>query len=244
MGIERMAPFMTTFGYGVLTGIDIPGEKPGLYASPEWKKRSFKKAADQVWFPGETVSMGIGQGPITVTPLQQAHFAAEIAERGKIIAAPRLVTGMRPAGSTTIIPRAPQMLPPINIATEEQWNVVHEGMLGAVYGPGGTAYAVGVGSKYKIAGKTGTAQVIAIKQNEKYHAKDVAERNRDHAWFIAFAPAEDPRIAVSVLVENGGFGATAAAPIARKVLDSYVLADESSEPKKNLAEVGGVTTSH
>jgi penicillin-binding protein 2 len=244
MGIERMAPFMTTFGYGVLTSIDIPGEKPGLYASPEWKKRAFKKAADQVWFPGETVSMGIGQGPITVTPLQQAHFAAEIAERGKIIAAPRLVTGMRPAGSTTVIPRAPQMLPPIDIATEEQWNVVHDGMLGAVYGPGGTAYAVGVGSKYKIAGKTGTAQVIAIKQNEKYHAKDVAERNRDHAWFIAFAPAEDPKIAVSVLVENGGFGATAAAPIARKVLDSYLLAGEPSEPKKNLAEVGGVTNSH
>jgi penicillin-binding protein 2 len=226
MGIERMAPFMTTFGYGVLTGIDIPGEKPGLYASPEWKKRAFKKAADQVWFPGETVSMGIGQGPITVTPLQQAHFAAEIAERGKIIAAPRLVTAMRPAGSTTIIARAPQMMTPIDIATEEQWNVVYDGMLGAVYGPGGTAYAVGVGSKYKIAGKTGTAQVIAIKQNEKYHAKDVAERNRDHAWFIAFAPVDDPKIAVSVLVENGGFGATAAAPIARKVLDSYLLAEE------------------
>jgi penicillin-binding protein 2 len=85
---------------------------------------------------------------------------------------------------------------------------------------------VGVGSKYKIAGKTGTAQVIAIKQNEKYHAKDVAERNRDHAWFIAFAPVDDPKIAVSVLVENGGFGATAAAPIARKVLDSYLLAEE------------------
>ena len=232
MGIDRMAPFMTTFGYGVLTGIDIPGEKPGLYASPDWKKRAFKKAADQVWFPGETISMGIGQGPITVTPLQQAHFAAEIAERGKIVAAPRLVTGMRPAGSTTIIPRAPQMLPPIEIATEEQWNVVYDGMLGAVYGPGGTAYAVGVGSKYKIAGKTGTAQVIAIKQNEKYHAKDVAERNRDHAWFIAFAPVEDPKIAVSVLVENGGFGATAAAPIARKVLDSYLLADEAAAEKR------------
>ena len=232
MGIDRMAPFMTTFGYGVLTGIDIPGEKPGLYASPDWKKRAFKKAADQVWFPGETISMGIGQGPITVTPLQQAHFAAEIAERGKIVAAPRLVTGMRPAGSTTIIPRAPQMLPPIEIATEEQWNVVYDGMLGAVYGPGGTAYAVGVGSKYKIAGKTGTAQVIAIKQNEKYHAKDVAERNRDHAWFIAFAPVEDPKIAVSVLVENGGFGATAAAPIARKVLDSYLLADDVAAEKR------------
>ena len=171
--------------------------------------------------------MGIGQGPITVTPLQQAHFAAEIAERGKIIAAPRLVTATRAAGSTTIIARAPQMMKPIDIATEEQWNVVYDGMLGAVYGPGGTAYVVGVGSKYKIAGKTGTAQVITIKQNEKYHAKDVEERKRDHAWFIAFAPIDDPKIAVSVLVENGGFGATAAAPIARKVLDSYLLADDA-----------------
>jgi penicillin-binding protein 2 len=181
-----------------------------------------------VWFPGETISMGIGQGPITVTPLQQAHFAAEIAERGKIIATPRLVTAIRPAGSVTVVPRAPQFMPPITIATDEQWGVVYDGMIGAVYGPGGTAYAVGVGSKYKIAGKTGTAQVIAIKQNEKYHAKDVAERNRDHAWFIAFAPVDDPRIAVSVLVENGGFGAAAAAPIARKVLDSYLLADDAT----------------
>jgi len=232
MGIDRMAPFMTSFGYGVLTGIDIPGEKPGLYASPEWKKHAFKKTADQVWFPGETISMGIGQGPITVTPLQQAHFAAEIAERGKIIAAPRLVAAIRPAGSDTVIPRAPQFMPPVDIATEEQWNVVYDGMLGAVYGPGGTAYAVGVGSKYKIAGKTGTAQVIAIKQNEKYHAKDVSERNRDHAWFIAFAPVDDPKIAVSVLVENGGFGAAAAAPIARKVLDSYLLADDGTAEKR------------
>jgi penicillin-binding protein 2 len=235
MGIERMAPFMTAFGYGVLTGIDIPGEKPGLYASPEWKKRAFKRVADQVWFPGETVSMGIGQGPITVTPLQQAHFAAEIAERGKIVAAPRLVTAIRAAGSTTLVTRSPQFMAPINIGTDEQWGVVYDGMLGAVYGPGGTAYAVGIGSKYKIAGKTGTAQVIAIKQNEKYHAKDVAERNRDHAWFIAYAPAEDPKIAISVLVENGGFGATAAAPIARKVLDAFLLEGEvpvPAEPKK------------
>jgi penicillin-binding protein 2 len=231
MGIDKMAPFMTSFGYGVLTGIDIPGEKPGLYASPEWKKRAFKKAADQVWFPGETISMGIGQGPITVTPLQQAHIAAEIAEEGQIVATPRLVSGIRAAGSTIVTPRAPVMMKPVDIGTPEQWQVVHDGMIAAVYGPGGTAYAVGIGSKYKIAGKTGTAQVIAIKQNEKYHASEVAERNRDHAWFIAYAPADDPKIAVSVLVENGGFGATAAAPIARKVLDSYLLADESATEK-------------
>jgi len=179
--------------------------------------------------------MGIGQGPITVTPLQQAHFAAEIAESGKVIAAPRLVSSTRAAGSTTVTARSPLMMNPVDIGTEEQWSVVHDGMIGAVYGPGGTAYAVGVGSKYKIAGKTGTAQVIAIKQNEKYHAKDVAERNRDHAWFIAYAPTDDPRIAISVLVENGGFGAAAAAPIARKVLDAYLLGPEAApEPKKTL----------
>jgi penicillin-binding protein 2 len=234
LGIERMAPFMTAFGYGVLTGIDIPGEKPGLYASPEWKKHAFKRTADQVWFPGETISMGIGQGPITVTPLQQAHFAAEIAESGKLIAAPRLVSAMRAAGSLTVTPVSAVMMKPVDIGTDEQWAVVHDGMIAAVYGAGGTAYAVGVGSKYKIAGKTGTAQVIAIKQNEKYHAKDVAERNRDHAWFIAYAPVEDPKIAISVLVENGGFGATAAAPIARKVLDAYLLGEVPEEPKKPL----------
>jgi penicillin-binding protein 2 len=233
--IDKMAPFMTAFGYGVPTGIDIPGEKPGLYASPEWKKRVFKRAADQAWFPGETISMGIGQGPITVTPLQQAHLAAEIAESGRFVAAPRMVLALRAPGSDTVTQRDVVAMKPINIGTEEQWGVVHDGMLAAVYGPGGTAYAVGIGSKYKIAGKTGTAQVIAIKQNEKYHANLVEERNRDHAWFIAYAPADDPKIAVSVLVENGGFGATAAAPIARKVLDAYLLPDEPVADKAKPA---------
>jgi penicillin-binding protein 2 len=231
MGIDRMDDFMKTFGYGSLTGIDIPGEKPGLMASPEWKRHAFKRTADQVWFPGETISMGIGQGAMTVTPLQQAHFAAEIAERGKIIATPRLVAAVRGAGSNSIIPRAPVFMKPIDIATDAQWDVVYDGMVGAV-SAGGTAYVAGLGVKYKLAGKTGTAQVIAIKQNEKYHAKDVAERNRDHAWFIAFAPADDPRIAISVLVENGGFGASAAAPIARKVLDAFMLGDAAPAAAK------------
>jgi penicillin-binding protein 2 len=235
LGIDRMADFMQTFGYGALTGIDIPGEKPGLYASPEWKRRAFKRQADQVWFPGETISMGIGQGAITVTPLQQAHFAAEIAERGQVIATPRLVSAIRTAGSTAIVPRSPRLMKPINIATSEQWDVVYDGMVAVVSQPGGTAYASGVGARYKFAGKTGTAQVFTIKQNESTRAKIVEERRRDHAWFIAYAPAEDPKIAVAVLVENGGFGASAAAPIARKVLDAYLLGvDAPSEPKKTV----------
>jgi penicillin-binding protein 2 len=238
LGIEKMASFMTAFGYGVLTGIDIPGEKAGLMASPEWKKRVFKKKADQVWFPGETISMGIGQGPITVTPLQQAHFAAEIAEEGKIIAVPRLVAGVRPAGSTEVARKAPQMMKPVDLATDEQWQVVHDGMQGAV-SPGGTAYQAGVGAQYKFAGKTGTAQVFTLKENQKYKASEVEERLRDHAWFIAYAPADDPKIAVSVLVENGGFGAAAAAPIARKVLDAYLLGPDAVEAKKPAPKQGG-----
>jgi penicillin-binding protein 2 len=232
MGIGHMDDFMKTFGYGALTGIDIPGEKPGLYASPEWKRHNFRRQADQVWFPGETISMGIGQGPITVTPLQQAHFAAEIAERGQMIATPRLVTASRAGGSNTVTPRNPTFTKPIGIANADQWGVIYDGMLGAT-SAGGTAYMAGLGAKYKIAGKTGTAQVFTIKQTENTRAKIVDERRRDHAWFIAYAPADDPKIAISVLVENGGFGAAAAAPIARKVLDAFLLDSEApAEPKK------------
>jgi len=243
LGIERMAPFMAAFGYGRLTGIDIPGEKPGLYASPEWKRHAYKRKADQVWFPGETISMGIGQGPITVTPLQQAHFAAEIAESGKIIAVPRLVSGFRAPGSSTIIRKAPQLMKPVDLGTDEQWAVVHDGMIGAVStstGRAGTAYyAAGQGAKYKFAGKTGTAQVFTLKENQKYKASEVEERLRDHAWFIAYAPADDPKIAISVLVENGGFGAAAAAPIARKVLDAYLLGPEAAADAKGPAPKQG-----
>jgi penicillin-binding protein 2 len=229
MGIDHMHEFMSAFGYGDLTGIDIPGEKPGLYASPEWKRRVFKRKADQVWFPGETISMGIGQGPITVTPLQQAHFAGEIAERGQIVAIPRLVAATRAPGSVTVVARSPTFGKPVNIATDEQWSVVFDGMEGAV-SPSGTAHVAGAGAKYKWAGKTGTAQVVTVKQTESTKHKDADERKREHAWFIAFAPADDPKIAISVLVENAGFGATAAAPIARKVLDSYLLAEDGSYP--------------
>jgi penicillin-binding protein 2 len=229
MGIDHMHEFMSAFGYGELTGIDIPGEKPGLYASPEWKRRVFKRKADQVWFPGETISMGIGQGPITVTPLQQAHFAGEIAERGQIVAIPRLVAATRAPGSVTVVPRSPTFGKPVAIASDEQWSVVFDGMEGAV-SPSGTAHVAGAGAKYKWAGKTGTAQVVTVKQTESTKHKDADERKREHAWFIAFAPADDPKIAISVLVENAGFGATAAAPIARKVLDSYLLAEDGSYP--------------
>ena len=244
MGIDRMHAFMSAFGYGELTGIDIPGEKAGLYASPEWKRRVFKRKADQVWFPGESISMGIGQGPITVTPLQQAHFAAEIAERGKIVALPRLVAATRAPGSVSVVPRSSTFAKPVGMATDEQWNVIYDGMIGAVTQPGATAYLAFRGALYKLAGKTGTAQVVTVKQTESTKHQDADVRKREHAWFIAFAPVDDPKIAISVLIENGGFGGSTAGPIARKVLDTYLLGDEPAEPKRNSAELGSATNSH
>jgi penicillin-binding protein 2 len=233
LGIGRMDEFMKPFGYGALTGIDIPGEKPGLYASPEWKKHAFKRPADQVWFPGEVISMGIGQGPITVTPLQQAHIAAEIAERGQLITTPRLVAATRAAGSNTIVRRNPELMKPIDVGTSEQWDVIFDGMIGAV--THGTASPFLVKPiRYPLAGKTGTAQVFTIKQTDSTRAKIVDERRRDHAWFIAFAPVESPKIAIAVLVENGGFGGATAAPIAQKVLDAYLLGPDAVEDAKKI----------
>jgi penicillin-binding protein 2 len=225
LGIDRMHDFMSTFGYGELTGIDIPGEKPGLMPSTEWKRHAYKRAAEQVWFPGETISVGIGQGYMLATPMQLAHAVSGIASRGQIFK-PRLVTGVRPAGSTTVAPREVQPEPSLTAVTADQWSVIVEGLELAT-GPGGTAAAATAGSPYKIAGKTGSAQVFTIGQNEKYNEKQVSERLLDHALFISFAPAEDPKLAVAVFVENGKHGGSTAAPIARKIFDAYLLPDKS-----------------
>ena len=230
IGAEHIADFMAPFGYGQLTGIDISGEKPGLLPSPEWKRQAFKRPQDQIWFPGETVNFGVGQGYLLVTPLQLAHVAAVLAERGKSFR-PRLVTGVRDLeGNVKAIAPVPQ--PAIDDVSDAAWDLVLRGMIGAA--TYGTAAAISKGASYSIAGKTGTAQVFTVGQNEKYVEKNVAERLRDHAWFIAFAPAEAPRIAIAVLVENGGFGASAAAPIARKVMDAYLL-HEATSPAVEIA---------
>ena len=243
MGIGRMDEFMQAFGYGQLTGIDIAGEKPGLYASPEWKKREFKRAADQVWFPGETISMGIGQGPITVTPLQQAHFVAEIAERGQVVSVPHLVYAVRAPDTDAVTHIADRFLKPVDIGTSQQWDVIWDGMEGAVtHGTASPFLAKPL--RYNLAGKTGTAQVFTVKQTESTRAKVVDERRRDHAWFIAFAPVEDPRIAIAVLVENGGFGGATSAPIAQKVLDAYLLGDQPVIPPETKPARPGTTPSH
>jgi penicillin-binding protein 2 len=231
VGAERIAAFMAPFGYGELTGIDISGEKPGLLPSPEWKKKYFKRPQDQVWFPGETVNFGVGQGYLLVTPLQLAHVASVIAERGKSFR-PRLVTGVRD-GSGHISPIAPIANPAIAGVTDNDWDIVVGGMVGAA--TYGTAAAISKGATYAIAGKTGTAQVFTVSRSEHLTQK-VAERLKDHAWFIAFAPVEAPRIAVAVLVENGGFGASAAAPIARKVMDAYLLRQTSNSSETAVPE--------
>ena len=223
LGIDRMVAFLAHFGYGQPTGIDIGGEKAGLLPSPEWKRKAFKRQEDQTWFPGETVNMGIGQGYLLVTPMQLAHITGMLAERGRNFR-PRVVKGKRDA-SGHVQWLDPMEGEPITGVSAQDWGVVIAAMIGttrcAAYC--GTASAPFKDAAYQVAGKTGTAQVYTVAQNEKYNANTVPERLRDHAWFVAFAPADAPRIAVAVLVENAGFGASNAAPVARKVLDAYLL---------------------
>jgi penicillin-binding protein 2 len=221
LGIERMGSFLQNFGLGGLTGVDIGGEQSGLVPSPEWKKQAFRKSGDQVWFPGETVIAGIGQGYLLVTPLQLAHATATIAARGQRFQ-PMLLKGSRDSATGTIEYEAPTALSPVPDQDVARWDAIIEGMHGVMQGPRGTARAVGLNAPYQMAGKSGTAQVFSIGQKEKYNAKDVAERRRDHALFIAFAPLEAPRIAVAVVIENGESGSKAAAPIARAVMDAYL----------------------
>ncbi|HEY6483264.1 MAG TPA: penicillin-binding protein 2 [Steroidobacteraceae bacterium] len=220
LGVDRIAAFMAPFGFGKLTGIDISGEKPGLLPTRAWKAKAFARPADQVWFPGETVNLGIGQGYLTVTPLQLAHYATILATRGKIWR-PRLVAALRDPLTGQIHHMAPVSEGEVTGISAADWQRVVHGMIGVT--TRGTAAAIGAHAPYTFAGKTGTAQVFTVAQNERYNAKAIDERLRDHSWFIAFAPADQPRIAVAVLQENGGAGASAAAPIARKVLDAYLL---------------------
>jgi penicillin-binding protein 2 len=221
LGIERMGGFLQTFGLGDVTGVDIGGEQKGVVPSQAWKTKQFKRPGDQVWFPGETVIAGIGQGYLLVTPLQLAHAAATIAARGQRFQ-PMLLKGSRDPATGTIEYEAPTPLPPVPEQDPTRWAAIIEGMHGVMQGPRGTARAVGLNAPYPMAGKSGTAQVFSIGQKEKYIAKDVAERRRDHALFIAFAPLEAPRIAVAVVIENGESGSKAAAPIARAVIDAYL----------------------
>jgi penicillin-binding protein 2 len=220
LGIERMHEFLGHFGLGRPTGIDIPGEQPGLLPSRDWKRSAFRQPQDQAWFPGETVITGIGQGYMLATPLQLAHAAAILGNRGQgfrptlLAAVEDPITGERETF-------APQPLPTVSFAPQHVEEAV-DSMVAVMHGPRGTARASARGSQWTIAGKTGTAQVVGIAQGEEYDESKVDERHRPHALFISFAPAENPRIAVGVLVENGASGSAAAAPIARIVMDNWL----------------------
>jgi penicillin-binding protein 2 len=222
IGVDHIAEFLGQFGFGSLTGIDIGGEKPGLLPSKEWKRKTFKRPADQVWFPGETVNFGIGQGYFLVTPLQLAHYTAIIANRGTSYR-PRLVIGVRDS-ATGEMKRLPAVKnEAIKNVSAEQWQIVTEGMAGTLRYGTAAAFA-GKNMTYTIAGKTGTAQVFTVARNQSLdNQKTVSDRLRDHSWFIAFAPAERPRIAVAEIVENGGFGSALASPNARQVMDTNLL---------------------
>ncbi len=221
IGIERLAQVFKRFGMGATTGLDIPGEKGGVVPSPAWKRAAFSKAANQVWFPGETVITGIGQGFMLVTPLQLAHATAIIAARGKRFQ-PTMLHALRDPLTGELRPVTPEPLPDVTVRDPADWDTIIEGMYAVMHGPRGTARAIGTTAAFKMAGKSGTAQVFTVAQNQKYRAADVSERLRDHALFVAFGPLEKPRIAVAVIVENGESGSRIAAPIARRIMEAYL----------------------
>jgi penicillin-binding protein 2 len=220
MDIDQQHAFLSQLGFGAPSGIDIDGEKGGLLPSREWKKKRFKRPDEQKWYVGDSVSVGIGQGYLLATPLQLAFASAIVANNG-VAYRPHVVSRVVDARSGAERQIEPQPLRTVKL--NQKWvNLVKAAMVD-VTRPGGTAARAGAGAGYTFAGKTGTAQVIAMKQGEKYDEKKVAERHRDHALFVSFAPAENPRIALGILVENGGHGSGTAAPIARIVLDYYLL---------------------
>lgn len=216
LGIEKLTDFVRHFGFGQKSGIDIAGEVSGLLPTPEWKQRRFK----QPWYKGETVIVGIGQGYTLATPMQLAQATAILANKG-VAMRPHLVSSITNSKTGISKVSATVVNNTINLK-DKNLEIVNLGMIDVTL-PGGTAASVGANAGYSIAAKTGTAQVIGIKQNEKYNEKLVNERHRDHALFIAYAPAENPTIALAVIVENGGHGGSAAGPIARKVMDYYLL---------------------
>ena len=222
LGIDRLSTYMNQFGIGQKVSLDMFEESAGLMPSREWKRATRRQA----WFPGETLILGIGQGYMQSTPLQLAQATALIASKGKWI---------RPHLAKTIegvAPVDPNPMPDIILRDPSSWAKVSHGMQQVVHGARGTARVAGVGAQYLIAGKSGTAQVVAIKQGEKYDRSKVQERHRDHALFVGFAPANNPQITVSVMIENGEAGSRVASPVVRKVMDAWLLdADGKLKPE-------------
>jgi len=209
--IDRMHDFLSLFGFGQKTGIDINGEKSGLLPSRAWKKRYRNKT----WYPGETLISGIGQGFNLSTPLQLAHATALLANKGTAFK-PLLVSKIDQQQRTS------EASTPIKLNNPKHWDIVINAMQDVVSGARGTARRINKGAAFKIAGKTGTAQVFSIKQDEKYDEENTLDHLKDHALFIAFAPVKKPQLAIAVIVENGSHGGSVAAPIARALFDHYI----------------------
>jgi penicillin-binding protein 2 len=221
IGIDNMHLYLDQFGLGRPTGVDINGEHAGLVPSKAWKRSAFRERADQRWFHGETVIAVIGQGYMLTTPLQLASAAAALATRG-VRYEPHLVAAVEDAltGERALI--SPRRLEDVGIANQEHWESVTTAMHDVMQSIRGTAWATGRNAPYQMAGKSGTAQVFSLSQDEEYDEEEIDERLRDHALFISFAPFDNPRIAVAVIVENGSSGSRVAAPIARAIMDEYL----------------------
>ncbi len=220
LGIDRMSEFLTQFNLGAKTALDTWGEARGIMPSQEWKRSVY----GQPWYPGETVITGIGQGYMLTTPLQLATAVSALAMRGQGVR-PRFLRAIRKQGDVEEIAHATAMQT-IDVSNEYYWDQIISAMVDAVHKPNGTAYKIGKDAKYQIAGKTGTAQVFGLAEDEEYEAENIEEKLRDHGLFIAFAPVDDPKIAIAVIVENGGSGSRAAAPVAKVVMDNYLLSKE------------------
>ena len=216
MGIDQLHNFLDLFGFGRRTGIDIPSESKGLSPSSEWKRR----VRNQVWYPGETLISGIGQGFNQMTPIQLAHATATLAMRGESIS-PQVVRATRATGQDDLKLLPINRLETLPVIDIRDWQATIDAMVEVVHGKRGTARKVGAGLNFKVAGKTGTAQVFGIKQDEEYDADSLDKKLHDHALFIAFAPADAPEFVVVVVAENGGGGSRTAAPIARKMIEQY-----------------------
>ena len=223
MGVDTMHDFMKQFGFGELTGIDLAHERKGILPSTEWKRNAYKNPNQKKWYAGETISLGIGQGYNTFTPLQLAYATALLANNGSA-ARPHLVKDIEDGMSherRTVTTETVKL----NLK-QENIDVIKRAMVGVM--KEGTGARVFAGTGYTAGGKTGTAQVITIGKNEKYNAAALAEHKRDHALFTAFAPVDNPKIVIALIVENGGFGASAAAPIARKAMDYFFYGKKSA----------------
>ena len=237
MGVDTIHDFMKPLGFGQITGIDLPGEVRGILPSTEWKRSYFKRPEQKKWFGGETISLGIGQGYNTFTMLQLASATATLANGG-VQFKPHVVTATQEALTHTQVQVHTQA--PLDLGYKsEHLDVVRKGMVGVV--TSGTSQRVFADAPYTSAGKTGTAQAVTIGQKDKYDAAKMSEYQRDHALYMAYAPADDPQIALAVVVENAGFGAASAAPIARRVFDYWLLGQYPSEADM-LATQKGMTS--